>query len=57
MAYNIEFAKLESILPQDELVDNPRVNIFIDPKISFSHPKYALVDGKTVAGHYYCKEI
>jgi ribosomal protein S18 acetylase RimI-like enzyme len=22
-----------------------------------SHPKYALVDGKTVAGHYYCKEI
>jgi ribosomal protein S18 acetylase RimI-like enzyme len=22
-----------------------------------THPKYALVDGKTVAGHYYCKEL
>ena len=22
-----------------------------------SHPRYALVDGKTVAGHYYCKEL
>ena len=22
-----------------------------------THPKYALVDGKAVAGHYYCKEL
>ena len=22
-----------------------------------THPKYALVDGETVAGHYYCKEL
>ena len=22
-----------------------------------THPKYTLVDGKSVAGHYYCKEI
>ena len=21
------------------------------------HPKYAFVDGKTVSGHYYCKEL
>jgi ribosomal protein S18 acetylase RimI-like enzyme len=35
------------------------VNLFetLDFKRWGTHPKYALVDGKSVAGHYYCKEL
>jgi len=34
MAYNIEYANKETITEYDELLNNQKVNIFIDPKIS-----------------------